>query len=446
MFMVKEEFANIKNLLRVRFKTNAKSLKWIFILLGLFVFVPFAGTVVGILQSNHVRFYNIGDFSLTILVGIVLRYFVLMLMYRNTNDKLSVYPQTNNSRFISSLLYNFIEVFALAAFVLATYLIRYIIIWVLTLFMAHVHFALDFDLSFIIVGFFVYIAYSLLIVATIELVGVILRKWTYYAIVGFAAVISLLIANFSTAIENASNVFGFITRESSLIIFFAKVIVLLLVIITVSVVINRFTVYYKNHGRSFSKGVVIGCVAVTVVVIVVLPSILLTRATYTAQTRTSSEAIIQPVEDFFAGFEEIRIDISHLRNGSNIDVRVENRDVTAEIGAWTSFFSPAPVTVLGMESLRNIQGDTLIISYRPPSFQVSGLMLSDFTDIHLIANLDGNVLFIDNVIDNVQVVILPIWGMARQFDFFQDRNIFRANMIGFYGGGHITSSVWFRVE
>lgn len=450
MFMVKEEFANIKNLLRVRFKTNAKSFKWILILLGLFVFVPFVGTVLGIVRSDHVRFYNIGDFSLAIFFGIGLRYFVQMLMYRSTNDKLSVYPQTNNSRFISSLLYNFIEVFALAAFALATYLIRYIIIWVLTLFMAHVHFALDFDLSFIIIGFFVYVAYSLLIVATIELVGVILRKWTYYAIVGFTAALSLVIANFSVVIENALNVLAFLTGETSLIMFFIKAIGILSAIIAISIVINRYTVYYKNHRRALSKGVVVGCIAVTTVIIIALPAVLFrsvatTNETHAVQRPTGTEVVAVPADSVFHE-EEIRIDISHIPNGSNIEVRVANRYVVAEVVTGARFFSETPVSISGTESLRNIQGDTLIISYRPPFFQANGIMLSDFTNSHLIANLDGNVLFVDCVIENVQVVFLPIWGMARQFDFFNDRNIFRENLFGFSGGGNIAANVWLRVE
>jgi len=447
MFMVKEELANSKNLLRVRFKTNTKSFKWILILLGLFVFVPFVGTVVGILQSNHVRFYNIGDFSLTVFFGIGLRYFVLMFMYRSTNDKLSVYPQTNNSRFISSLLYNVIEVFALATFVLAAYLIRYIIVWVLTLFMAHVHFALDFDLGFIMVGFFVYVAYSLLVVAVIELIGVILRKWTYYAIVGFTAALSLWIANFSTVIENARNVLAFLTEESSLIVFFIKSISLLIAIVAVSIVINRFTVYYKNHGRALSKGGVIGCVVVAITVVVVLPYLSFVRPTYTTQTRTSSgEAIIQPVDDFLSEFEEIRIDISHIPNGTHIELRIESRTVIAEVVTGARFFSETPVAVNDERLLRNIQGDTLIISYRPAFFHANGLMMSDFTDSQLIARLEGNALFLDYVMENVQVIILPIWGIARQFDFFNGRDIFRANMIGFSAGGNIAANVWFRVE
>ena len=329
---------------------------------------------------------------------------------------------------------------------LATYLIRYIIIWVLMLFMDNVHFALDFDLSFIILGFFVYVAYSLLIVATIELIGVILRKWTYYAIVGFTAALSLLIANFSTVIESASSVAAFLTEEPSLIIFFTKAIVLFLVITAISVVINRYTAYYKNHGRALNKGAVIGCITVVVVVMVVVPLVLFRGAAPTPQRAAWSEAVAVPADEFRPEFEEIRIDISHIPNGSNIELRIENRTVIAEVVTGARFFSDTPVTASDERPLRNIQGDALIISYRPPFFHANGLMLSDFTDSQMIARLEGNVLFLDNTIDNVQVVFLPIWGIARQFDFFQDRSVFRATMMGFSAGGNIAASVWFWVE
>lgn len=446
MFMVKDEIANIKSLLRVRIKTQARGFKLVFVLLTLFVFVPFIGTVSGVVRSDFVRFYNIGDFSLTLLFAIGLAYFVQMLTYRSTNDKLSVYPQTNNSRFISSLLLNAIGVTAFATFVLVTYLIRYGIIFLLSVFMDNVHFALTFSLGFLVAGFFVYIAYCLLLVAIIELVGVILRKWTYYAIVAFTAALSLLIANINTIIQSESNVLAFFVEESSLVVFFLKAVVFLLAIALIAIIINRNTVYHKNHGRALGKGAVIGCIAVTVAVVVVLQFALFRSMTSTPQSATWAEAVPVPIEDFLSGHEEIRIDISHIPNGSNIEIRVSNREVVAEVVTGARFFSDAPVTINGEDSLRNIQGDTLIISYHPSFFQANGLMLSDFADSQLIANLDGNVLFIDYVIENVQVVFLPIWGFARQFDFFHDRNIFRANMIGISAGGNITPNVWFRVE
>ena len=226
--------------------------------------------------------------------------------------------------------------------------------------------------------------------------------------------------------------------------FFLKAIILLLALLAIATIINRCTVYYGDRGRVLNTTAVIACVIITVAVTVLLPSIVFTRAQ--ATTQVSAEAIIRPIEDYFTEFEEIRIDISHLPNGSNIEVQIADRSVMANVVTGASFFSSAPVSISERESLRNIQGDTLIVSYRPPFFQVDGMMLSDFADTQLIAYLEGNVLFIDNIIDNVQVVILPIWGMARQFDFFSDRNIFRESMIGFSAGGDITANVWLRVE
>ena len=445
MFMVKDEYANIKNLLWIRIKTQAMSFKGVCILLALFIFVPFGGTIWGIVQSDTIRFYNTTDFSITILFGIAARSFIQMLTYKSTNDKLSVYPQTNNSRFISSLFYNFVEVFVFASIVLAIYLFQYGIIWLMTVFVDNVHLALDFDLSLVVVGFFVHIAYSLLIVMIIELVGVVLRKWTYYAIVVFVAILSLMIANFNTVIGNVLHVLAFLTREPSLIIFFLKVIALLLVITTIAVVINRYTVYYKNHGRTLNKDAVIGCTAVTLVIMMVVNFRLFNMTTIEQGHVIITEGAVWPADDFFAEFEEVRIDISHLPNGSNIEVRVENRGVLVD-AAGSRFFSDTPVTISGVESLQNIQGDTLILSYRPPFLQVNGIMLSDFANSQLIAYLEGNVLFVDSVTDNAQVVILPIWNIARQFELFRDRDIFRASLIGFSGGGDIAANVWLRVE
>ena len=445
MFMVKNEITNIKNLLSLRLKTQVRGLMWVLVLLTLFMFVPFIGTIVGIVGGYGINFYNRGDFSVTLFVGIVVGFFVQMLTYKNTNDRLTVYPQTNSSRFISSLLHNFINVFIFLLPVLVSYLIQYLIVFLMTILMDDVHLALDFSFSLVIIGFFVTLAYYLLIVATIGLVGVFLRKWTYCTVAVFTVALSLLISNFSAGLYKISNVLAFLTRESSLFLFFAKAIVLLIAIITIAVVVNRYTVYFKDHGRKISKAIVIGCIVVTAFVVTMAINFSNPPTTSTTQSMAWIEPEDSQLEDFTRE-GEIHIDISHIPNGSNIEIIVEDRYVFASVSAGAMFMSSTSLFINSESPLYNIQGDTLIIRYRPPFFDVDGIYLMDFANSQMVASLEGNILVLDFIIDDTHIVILPVWGTARQFDFFSDMNIFRQSLTGFSAGGGITTSVWVRVE
>jgi hypothetical protein len=451
MFMVKEEYANIKNLLKLRLKLNIKGFVWLIVILSLIIFVSFSENVVQILRGDGIIFYNMADFSIALLVFVAGGFFVQMLMYKSQNDMLSVFPQTNNSRFVSSLLCNFIVTFGLVGFVLAVFLIRHFVILLLSVFVDNLYFALDFSLSLMVVGFFVYVIYSLLLVSFFELVGVILRKWTYYAILAFTAALSLIFANMNTVVERLPYVFGFLTGESSIILFFVKAIAILLAMNALSFFINNKTVYYKNHGSGLNKLVVIGCIVLTVLM-VILPIILFNGA-LTLEVTSETQAFSRPQSIaagrsgyFFRNVHEVRIDISHLPDGSNINVSIEDRDVSVDVVASMFMSNRAPIAITGYEDLQNIYGDTIVIIFFPPSFEINSFQLSYFTSPQYVAYLDGNTLFLDAIMDDVQAVFLPVWGIARQFDVFQDRNIFREPMLGFSGGGNITAHAWIRVE
>jgi len=367
MFMVKDEYANIKNLFRVRVKSYVTTFIWFFVVITFVLLASLAGTIVGILRSNTVSYYSITDFSGWMLFGLALGYVLQAFLYRNTHAKLSVYPQTNNSRFISSLLYNYIWIFIAASTVLIAYILQYGVLSMLSVFVDNIHFALTFDMGFVVAGYFAYVLYILLLVSVIELIAAILRKWTYYALAAFTAISSLLIVNFSVIIERAPNALAFLFREASLPVFFVKSMVLLLVITAVAIVINHYTVYHKNQGRALNKSVVICCVLVALSVVIIAPFALLNTTTATLQTQTISAEVNAPWDTIWDRFEETRIDISHLPQGSNIEIQVDNPNAIIITDLATHFGRDTAAIISGTVALENIQGDTLNILYRPPT-------------------------------------------------------------------------------
>jgi len=445
MFMVKDEFASIKNLLRVRIKTQARNFVWFFVVMALILVGTLAGTVIGIIRSDAVSYYNIGDYSTWFLVGMLAGYIIQIAMYRNTNNKLSVYPQTNNSRFISSLLFNIAWVLTLALSVVAIYLIKYGVLSLFSVFIDNIHFALNFDIGFVVAGFFVYAAYSLLFVAVAELIGVILRKWTYYAMVVFTAATSLLVINIMAVIEHTPSALAFLIHEPSLTLFFIKAVGLWLVITAVSLVINFFTVYHKSRNHTVKRSAVIVCIILASAIMIVVP-LLWSSMTEDDLNITVSEVSSWPVADFFSEAEEIRIDISHLPSGSNLYIEGENINIVATGLATVFTAREFTASVSGTGSLEMIEGDTLIIRFLPPFFNVNGIELFSYANPRVTAYLEGNTLYIEYSVDNVQVVIMPIWGIVRQFDCFRDRGLLPAHILGYMAGGRMNANINILVE
>ena len=446
MFMVKDEYANMKNLFRVRVKSYTATFIWFFVVITFVFLASLTGTVVGILRSDTVRYYNITDFSGWMIFGLALGYVLQAFIYRNTNAKLSVYPQTNNSRFISSLLYNYIWVFIAALTVLVAYLLQYGVLSMLSVFVDNIHFALNFDMGFVVAGYFAYVLYVLLLVAVIELIAVILRKWTYYALAAFTAISSLLIVNFSMVIERAPNTLAFLFREASLSVFFVKSIVLLLVITAVAIVINHYTVYHKKQDRALNKSIVIGCVLIALAAVIIVPFALLNTTTATLQTQTISTEVNAPWDTIWDRFEKIRIDISHLPQGSNIEIQVDNPNTIIIKDLATHFGRDTAAIISGTGALENIQGYTLYILYRPPTFLIDDIELFQFANPQFSVRLEGSSLIVDYYFDNAQVIIMPIWDVIRQFDVFRDRNIFAGRPFGHSGGGNMTANINIWIE
>ena len=438
MFMVKEEYENVKNLFGVRIKTQAGVFKGLVAAAAILLAGSLGVAIIGILDNDGgFRHYLITDYSVTFFFGSSAAYIIFMLMYRRTNVKLSAFPQTNDSRFASSLLLNCILAVYTALISLAVYLLHLCVFKIISRFDGSVRFALNVDAGFIAAGFFVYLAYAMLVISAIELAGAILRKWTYYAVAAYVAALSLLIANIGRAVEYAPKLFAFILKEPSLPLFFLKAAGVCLVAAAAAFVINRHTVYYKGQNDTAKKGVLFLGFAVTAVIIFVVPALVI----FNASPRSGSSVLVETTgaetgdyKDYLAGFEQIRVDVSHLPKGSNIRLAGKNIAIPSESGSVT--YNDSEAVVNGADELKNLRGDTVVITLRPMTLTVNGIDISRFTNQRATASLDGDTLTVDYSLDNVKVVILPVWEIARQFDCFKGKNILPANIFGYSSGGN----------
>ena len=446
MFMVKGECANIVNLLRVKMKISSRN----FFSLPIIALIGLCATltvpVVSIVRSGGEgqSSYLISDYSTSFFFGVIVAYIMMMFLYRGINGNLSVFPQTNTARFITSEAINCIIAIYVGLIALAMYLIYNAAIKILSLFYESVHFALNFDIGFIVAGFITFLLYSLIIAAVIDLIGAILRKWTTYAAVAFIALIALAVVNIMTVVEYAPEVLAFLVKEASFGLFVIKALALWFAIAAVSLVINRYTVYHKKQGIQNKRLVVVLSVIIAAVITIGIPLILFDNAgsggsgLNTAVNETAAESI----DNYFRPADVIRIDISHLRRGSNINLVVNDNIVVISNGGSLFYGHGNFAAYLsGTDALGYIQGNTIAILFRPPFRHVNGFELASFINPRLGAYLEGDTLHIDYSIDDAHIVYIPIWSIAGQFDIFKDKGIVTENPLGHSTGGNSYANI-----
>jgi len=434
MFMVKEELHNTLLLTKTKLKAAKKSLFVLSAVAAIIFLANLVPVLISILRNDPFGLvpYNFQDSSISILFGLCIGLLVLALTYRQSNDYYSVFPQTNNSRFVSSLLLNYIVCIFFGVIALVLYLLEYGSLRLLSLWKDGVYFALDFDIGFLIIGLFTFLMYSFIMAATLGLIGAILRKWKLYAAAVFVAIAIFLIVNVVWVSAYMIKALSFLTVEPSIPVFFAKALVIWIVLTALSLVINRYTVYYKS-GRKPSSTTLAVMLSIGIAIGVIVPSIfLVSNVSVTSSPHISSSGQIEEDDDY-TGFEELSIDVSHLPKGSKITLESE----TVILPTQQESYAPYPMSVSYTDALDSLQGDTLIIRYQFPSYCIDGFELFDYANPKLTATLDGTSLHLDYQFDSGTVIILPIWGMAGQFERFKDTALLSESPWGYSSGSSI---------
>ncbi|MCL2059070.1 MAG: hypothetical protein FWH01_08445 [Oscillospiraceae bacterium] len=481
---IKDEAANAKRLLNVKFKVHRKNFAYFLVIAAVMFISNFATTVYGIWNDIGIRNHELSDFSVAFFFGLIIAFIIIMLMYRQTNDKLSVFPQSNTGRFIASQIINYIIVAMAGLMSLAMYLINYCSMRFLSAAKNNVHLALNADAGFIAAGFFTFTAYSFLILAAIDLVGAILRKWAHYAAVAFTALLALAFVNIMTVVEYTPKALAFLVREPSFAVFMAKAAALWIALVAVSLLINYHTEYYRSHNTVIKKAVVIVCIIIASAILFITPMVLMfTSGSGGGNAMATYETYDDGgfADETFPAASEIRIDVSHLPKGSklalvgdNFNTRgldIVNGDVVGgkdgdvadggdggdggdgadgaaeyEYIIYESRSVASYANINGAEALDDIRGDAVVVKFRPPEYTINGVEMMRFANPRFDAYLVDGALRIDYYVDDAHVVFVPIWGIARQFDAFKDKGYYKEHLLGYIGGGNMSPSIYISVE
>jgi hypothetical protein len=434
MFMAKSELVNIRNLVKIKMKTQQRQLFWFFVLAAFLYVGSIMATIASILQNTDIRLHTmfIPDFSTAFYFGLIIYIFGSIFYYRQSNHSLSMFPQTNTGRFISTQVIKHFIIVCVGLTILIAYLLFFGTMKLFSEFHENFSLVLDFDIGFILAGFLTFILYLSLIVSLFGLIGAVLRKWRYYAVIFFIALFTFVMNNVDYTFDNLPRIFAFIVRESSLLLFIAIAVGLWFIITMISLVINRYTLYYKSESVATIKKRTFALGGIAIIVLVVIISLFSPRLSQYGADEMRVVGVGEnhfQLVDFFDDETEIIIDISHLPQGSNIRFVGENNIIVAcspvdDLDLYTTWHILAWVN--SVDELTNIDGNTIVIKYFPPHYIVDGVDLMNSANPELTVNLDGNTLYMSFNMDYTHLVILPVWSMANQFDIFSNRNIVSA--------------------
>jgi hypothetical protein len=461
--MVKNEIINAGKLTRLYFTNKAGiiAVSIIFAYLMLFNLV----TVVSFMLRGDEGFSyrSVSDYSGGYIFGLIITFIVFNCIYRSENREIAVYPQTNNSRFLAFQLFAHVWIIAIPLALLASYLIQYGIISIVAAIQGNVSLAYQFDTLFLLAGLAVMMIYLAILFGIITLIAVLLRKFWIYAIAFFAALAALAITNLSLARGGLERVFGFLIFESSVWLFILKGVAVWAVLLLAAVIINKHTVYYRVRVNATPKiiiSVILGVVLAAVMLFVTFESFNSTETTYiTGQTEVAGDRDLGIMGGIMGGggmgwsikphTEEFIFDISHLPDGSGINVELSGDisiipSIEQVVSSWWSNnksvieyedgtvleFPLEHILIEYIHELTNTHGDTLSIIYRASDLIVDGIEIKHLTNPVFEARMEGNTLYIHYSSDrNLKVVLIPIWSLMTQFEYFAGRDLVSVNWI-----------------
>ncbi|QUH26376.1 hypothetical protein [Serpentinicella alkaliphila] len=418
MFMGRIDIDNTIKLTKVKyivFKRNM--LRGLVIALFLLLVNSILSLSLVFTESRNVSAISLQNFSFAFfLAGVMLSLF-MSISYKTINKQYSIFPQNNTSRFLSSQLINYSFILFLSIASLIAYLFQYLVFKTIATNYNNVFLAYKFNFEFLIVGFLVFIMYLSLISAVMTFVGTLFRKHAVYTFVVLGVLFSLIMYN-DILKGLVANVLEFIIYENSLSIFFIKGAITWFILMFLSLVINKYTEFYKEE-KTFSKAVVIGITLILIFTIFIVPQMIITDYSSNVRVTEHHESIYKH------NSVEIEVDISQIEEGSLIEVYTNSEDST-----YYAY----------VDEMTEGEKGKIIISAVLPLNQKDGINLIEFTDPKVFAELKENNLYINyQYNENIKVVFLSPWLVMNQFNRYIGEGIFKENP-GSYssrGSGHM---------
>jgi hypothetical protein len=403
--MDKLEMDNIRSLLKIRTK-ESNSVKLIMGFLSLLFLLSLTGFITNVFTFHS----TVTSYNGTVYANWA---FFLMLcaciyhtsLYREFNVRHQVFPQTDKSRYIAYILFCYLSYIKILLFSIALYLLQCGSGLLLDFIKGNVEFAYEFSIFFLFTGFIVQLLYGFILISIILLIGVFDRKFKWWFRILFTGLILII------WLTRDSGWFmkgiGFLTKETSLLLFILKAFILLLLMIGSSYMLNSITKFYKPE-KNFSQ------VHVVFAVFLVVICFLFLNIGNTALEQSAHNSITNDIDD--AKEEELlRIDVSNVAKGSTLQLNFIN---TNKVNYGLNYH----------ESFTNFTEDQLQIEFIPVRNIINQIDMTSFTQPKIEAELVNNTLTIRvSSKENIKVYVNYPYSLMQNFDCFEGHRYYKQN-------------------
>jgi len=433
MFVGKNELKNAWDLTKIRLFNGKTGWIYLFLSTGILMLTNLVPTLIALFrQTEGVASYSMVNHSSLFPLGGLIGIAIMTCFYRQTNDKYTVYPQSNTSRFLSVQMLYHIVFAAVAVLALLLYLIQYAVFALLARSYENIVLIYGFSLKFALCGFCVLLIYGLVFMAVITLLGALIRKFTLYAMLCFAVLLGFLFAKLEQVIPLFIRLFGFLLLEKSPLLFALKGLAVWALLWFLVLVINKYTIYYKSQNKAST--VILSLLLVGAIVCGGILSALVADYDSVVEQGSSTEEYIDDEEgaDDYWRLKKIVLDVSGIPVGTDIELVAENLLLADEVEAGYSAENEIRMSNMDIwvnrasEELKNFQGGEIQVFYFFPRNAQNGYSLTELAQPSVSAWLEGNALHVRyEYKKNVKAVFLSGWTFMWQFGEFKGKNLFK---------------------
>ncbi len=358
--------------------------------------------------QSQVEAISIYDYSFFIFLGCIVALIITAIRYKQSNEAYSIFPQTGSTRFLSTQAIHYLWIGLLSILSLGLYMIYFLTFRLLSEFKSNIILAFRTDLGFILMGTFIFFIYGILAAALITLIAALIRKFDTIAIGCLMIIIAIIITGKSGIKETISNMLSFLTKESSIGIFLLKALITWLLLFIGGFLINKYTLYYKTR-RKHRNSIVVALGVVALIVISII--------------RASQPEDRNPVinHGVYYNYHD-----NSIWQDKILTIPVTDQDKSGEISVKANFnFKEDNMDIQQAYFYLDTKAESIEIRYRLPVRTHNNYNLSEYTSPTLTAKLEGNILDINySYKKNIKVIFLSPWFMMRQFEKYQDKDLY----------------------
>ncbi len=448
MFMEREEFRYGIKLGKIQFKYGA----FCYALAICFLVQIMFGDYMDIIVNHYMGIEpdQLIEFSTGMLYCMVLYlvgFIIWGCIYKTNRTAQEIYPQTNKSRFVANILSDYIMVITMTASSFIINLSLYILLPLIVSKWGNAVLVDGMTMRDVLITTAVVCGYGLLIQSVVLFIFSCIRKFKLWTISVPCICLAWIAYDNNQFFTITMAIGGFYFQEMSFPLLIMKLVLTHLILNAISYLLEVYT-EFRGSGMSRKQGIAfaiaIGMITICNIVVVGNLMFSVSDDTYNVTVEEMDEVEMGSADGTMGTeVERIIIDVSHLEEGTNIELETSGYVFIPNTERETVYYDSENEHYLYLywDDLV-VDGDDLVLKYFIGKEVYDGVDIYSYIQPELTYELVGNTLKIGYECMNPDVKILYINnGIAGRFKL--DREV-ETNLL--YGYGYIAATLYIQVE